>query len=74
MARQPGHQAQYDPSQAADVLKARFINRSKALGVDLLNGNVTATSPASISVGNGGFPYELSASLICSSRSTDYRP
>ncbi|MEJ1962983.1 MAG: RHS repeat-associated core domain-containing protein [Gammaproteobacteria bacterium] len=61
---QAEHQSQYDPSQAADVLKSRFVDRSSALGVNLLNGEVTAESPASLSVGNGGFPYELSASLI----------
>lgn len=61
---QAGHQAQYDPAQAADLLKSRFVDRSKALGVDMLSGGVTAVSPAAISVGNGGFPYELSASLI----------
>ena len=61
---QTGHQAQYDPSVAADVLKSRFVDRSNVLGVDMLTGGVTAVSPASITVGNGGFPYELSASLI----------
>jgi RHS repeat-associated protein len=61
---QTGHQAQYDPSVAADVLKSRFVDRSNVLGVDMLNGAVTAQSPASITVGNGGFPYELSANLI----------
>jgi RHS repeat-associated protein len=60
---QPTHQAQYDPSAAADVLKARFIDRSRVLGVDLQTGEVSYTSPASLSVGNGGFPYELTASL-----------
>ena len=63
---QPTQQAQYDPSQAADILKARFVDRSKVLGVDMLTGSVGASSPASLSVGNGGFPYELSASLIWS--------
>ena len=58
------HQATYDPSTAADVLKGRFVDRSSALGVDLLSGAVTQTSPASLTVGNGGFPYELSANLI----------
>jgi RHS repeat-associated protein len=62
-AAQPTQQAQYDPSQAADILKSRFVDRSKALGVDMLAGGVGAASPASLSVGNGGFPYELSASL-----------
>ena len=63
---QPTQQAQYDPSQAADILKSRFVDRSKVLGVDMLTGSVGAASPASLSVGNGGFPYELSASLIWS--------
>jgi RHS repeat-associated protein len=58
------HQAQYDPSQAADVLKSRFVDRSKALGVDLQSGGLTYTSPASLTVGNGGFPYALTANLI----------
>ncbi|HEY7641623.1 MAG TPA: RHS repeat-associated core domain-containing protein [Steroidobacteraceae bacterium] len=61
---QPGHQAQYDPSTAADILKTRFADRSKVLGVDMLTGDVTAVSLASITVGNGDFPYQLSASLI----------
>ena len=57
------HQAQYDPSTAADILKARFVDRSNVLGVDLQSGSVSYSSPASLSVGSGGFPYELSASL-----------
>jgi RHS repeat-associated protein len=61
---QTGHQAQYDPSVAADILKSRFVDRSNVLGVDMLTGDVTALSPATITVGNGGFPYELSASLM----------
>lgn len=61
---QTTHQAQYDPSTAADILKARFVDRSKVHGVDMQSGNVTTTSPASITVGNGGFPYELTAQLI----------
>jgi RHS repeat-associated protein len=60
---QPTVQAQYDPSQAADILKSRFVDRSKVLGVDMFSGGVGASSPASLSVGNGGFPYELSAGL-----------
>jgi len=60
---QPGQQAQYDPSQAADILKTRFVDRSKALGVDMLTGSASAMSPATLSVGTGGFPYALSASL-----------
>ncbi len=58
------HQAQYDPSQSASLIKSRFVDRSKLLGVDLKKGSLTHTSPAALSVGNGGFPYELSAQLI----------
>lgn len=61
---QANQQSKYDPAEAADVLKARFVDRSNAVGVDLLKGNVTYEMPAKISIGNGGFPYELSASLI----------
>ncbi len=61
---QPHHQSLYDPSTAADILKARYVDRSSALGVDMMNGAVTYASPASLSVGNGGFPYELSANLL----------
>ncbi|MEI6460230.1 MAG: hypothetical protein WCP04_15055, partial [Pseudomonadota bacterium] len=60
---QPTHQSQYDPSTAADVLKSRFVDRSTAEGVDLKSGAVAFESPASLTVGNGSFPYSLSASL-----------
>lgn len=61
---QPNQESIYDPATAADVLKSRFVDRSTEEGVDLRTGAVTYTSPASITVGNGGFPYELSANLI----------
>ena len=61
---QAGHQNQYDPSKAADVLKARFVDRSSAMGVDLLSGGVTYTSPAEVSVGQGEFPYKLGAQIM----------
>ncbi|MGQ0532182.1 MAG: hypothetical protein ACT4OF_05760, partial [Caulobacteraceae bacterium] len=61
---QTTHQAQYEPSTGADVLRSRFVDRSTAVGVDLRNGGVTYASPAEISVGNGEFPYRLSANLI----------
>ncbi len=51
----------YNPATAADVLKSRFVDRSNALGVTLSNGSMSYTSPASISVGSGDFPYSLSA-------------
>jgi RHS repeat-associated protein len=61
---QTSHQAQYDPSKAADILKSRFVDRSTAIGVDLTKGAVTYASPASLSIGSGDFPYQLSANLI----------
>lgn len=61
---QTNHQSQYDPSTAADVLKARFADRSSALGVDLASGQLTYAAPAQIRSGSGGFPYELSTDLI----------
>jgi YD repeat-containing protein len=61
---QASHQATYDPSTAADILRSRFVDRSEAVGVDLQTGTPTYASPATLRVGNGGFPYELSASLI----------
>jgi len=53
----------YDPSEAADVLKTRFVDKSNLLGVNLSNGTVGYSSPASLKVGNSGFPYALSADL-----------
>lgn len=60
---QPDHQATYDPATAADVLKAKFVDRSKVLGVDMLSGGLTYQSPATLSVGSGPFPYSLSANM-----------
>jgi RHS repeat-associated protein len=61
---QPQQQSLYDPATAADILKARYVDKSSMLGVDMQSGNVTYSSPASLSVGNGGFPYQLSANLL----------
>lgn len=61
---QTTHQAQYDPAKAADLLKTRFVDRSSTMGVDLKDGAVAYTSPASLTVGNGDFPYSLTANLI----------
>ena len=49
----------FDPTKAADVLKDRFIDRSKAVGVNLANGTAGFTSPVLESVGSGEFPYKL---------------
>lgn len=61
---QTNHESTYDPSKAADILKGHFVDRSKAVGVDLETGGVTYASPASLTVGSGAFPYSLSANLI----------
>lgn len=61
---QGGHQAQYNPSKAADVLKSRFVDRSSAVGVDLLNGRLTYSSPAGLDVGAGEFPDKLSLQIF----------
>jgi RHS repeat-associated protein len=58
---QPDDKTTYDPATAADILKTRFVDRSKLLGVDLSNGTLGTTSPVSISIGSGGAPYELFA-------------
>jgi RHS repeat-associated protein len=58
----PDNAPTYNPATAADILKSRFVDRSNLLGVDLANGSMSYQSPATISVGNGGFPYEISAS------------
>lgn len=60
---QPDDKTTYDPATAGEILKSRFVDRSKLLGVDLANGSLGTTSPVSIGIGNGGFPYELSAGL-----------
>ncbi len=60
---QPRTASTYNPADAADVLKSKFVDRSVLFGVNLQNGSMSYTSPASIDVGNGGFPYELSASF-----------
>ncbi len=61
---QSTHQAEYDPAVAADIIKSRFVDRSSVQGVDLRKGGLTYTAPAELTVGNQGFPYELSAQLI----------
>ena len=53
----------YSPATAADILKARFVDKSNVMGVNLSNGSMAYTAPAKVDVGNGGFPYELTADL-----------
>jgi RHS repeat-associated protein len=61
---QPDHATTFDPGTAADVLKAKFVDRSKVLGVDMQSGEVTYESPVSLKVGPGDFPYSLTATMI----------
>jgi RHS repeat-associated protein len=62
-ATEPTTQSQYNPNTAADILKSRFVDRSSVEGVNLSTGVADYKSPVALSVGNGDFPYELSASL-----------
>lgn len=50
----------FDSTTAADLMKDHFKDRSREFGVDLRTGELSYTAPADITVGNGGFPYELS--------------
>ena len=60
---QPDSGSTYNPNDAADVLKSKFVDRSHLFGVDLKTGTVNEASPASIETGNGGLPYSLSGSF-----------
>jgi RHS repeat-associated protein len=60
---EPNQGTSYNPSDAADILKSRFVDKSNALGVNLSNGSMGYSAPAKLDVGNGGFPYALSAAL-----------
>lgn len=60
---QPDDKTKYDPATAADILKSRFVDRSNMFGVNLANGSLSYTSPVSLKIGNGNFPYELSAGI-----------
>jgi len=59
----PQRNTLYDPATAADILKSQFVDRSNLLGIDLSKGSLSFTSPAGVTVGNGGFPYALSANM-----------
>jgi len=52
-------ETKFDPTKAADVLKDRFIDRTSAVGVNLVTGSAGFTSPVLEWVGNGAFPYKL---------------
>jgi hypothetical protein len=55
--------ATYNPSEAAQSLKDRFVDRSSALGVDLGSGQANFQSPVLASKGQGEFPYKLERSV-----------
>ncbi|HEY7641619.1 MAG TPA: RHS repeat-associated core domain-containing protein [Steroidobacteraceae bacterium] len=57
----PAQYAQeFDATGAASLLKDKFEDKSRLHGIDLHSGEFTYTAPADISLGEGGFPYELS--------------
>ncbi len=60
---EPTQSMSYSPADAGDILKARFVDKSNAMGVNLSNGSMGYTAPAKLDEGNGGFPYELTAEL-----------
>ncbi|WP_397402187.1 RHS repeat-associated core domain-containing protein [Phenylobacterium sp.] len=49
------HQNAYDPATSADVVAGRFVQQP--------TGTVLVSSPAKVSVGQGSFPFSLSAEL-----------
>ncbi|HEU0225848.1 MAG TPA: transglutaminase domain-containing protein, partial [Steroidobacteraceae bacterium] len=62
-ATDPGREQTWDPAEAADVLKDKFVDRSSALGVDVRTGQPAAATPT-LEIGSGEFPNSLSAQLI----------
>lgn len=56
----PTYEQDFDPSEAANLLKDKFTDRSNLHGVSLQSGDLSFSPGADITVGNGGFPYELS--------------
>ncbi len=60
---EPDNMTNYSPSDPADVTKSRFVDKSHALGVSLQNGSLSAVTGASLTVGKGGAPFSLGASL-----------
>lgn len=59
----PDQQSIYDPTTAADVLKAKFVDRSNVDGVNMKDGSLTYETPPLLTVGSGPFPYSLSDSV-----------
>ncbi len=63
VAGDPGREQTWDPAEAADVLKDKFVDRSSALGVDVKTGQPSAATP-SLEIGSGEFPNSLTAQFI----------
>ena len=53
------HVDDFNPSEAADILKDRFEDRSQLHGVDLATGSVSYNTGTLVSSGTGEFPYNL---------------
>jgi len=49
----------FDPAEAGQSLKDRFVDRSSAQGVNLSSGTAGFHSPTLSSIGQGEFPYKL---------------
>ena len=56
----PQYAREFDAGGAASLLKDKFEDKSRLHGVDLQSGDFTYTAPPDLTVGEGGFPYELS--------------
>jgi YD repeat-containing protein len=60
--------ATYNPSEAAQSLKDRFVDRSSAQGVDLSSGKAGFHSPVLVSKGQGEFPHRLQRTFSMNDR------
>jgi RHS repeat-associated protein len=54
----------YSAAGAADSLKTRFADRSRALSVDLRTGRAGYSTGSVVTTGNGATPFQLAAELI----------
>ncbi|HZF14668.1 MAG TPA: transglutaminase domain-containing protein [Steroidobacteraceae bacterium] len=56
----PAYNTEFDATGVASLLKDKFDDKSRLNGIDLNTGELTYSAPADLTVGEGGFPYELS--------------
>lgn len=56
----PSYAREFDAAGAASLLKDKFDDKSQLHGVDLKSGDLTYSAPPDMTLGEGGFPYELS--------------